>query len=57
MDGQSAMRSGKPPSVQELVAQADNFTFNANIPLRHWIRTAETLCQEVNFSLCGFVAL
>ncbi|TQV92965.1 endosome-associated ubiquitin isopeptidase (AmsH) [Cordyceps javanica] len=51
MDASSVMRPGKPPSIQELVAQAENFAFNVNIPLRHWIRTAETLCQEAAFAM------
>ncbi|KAJ3488278.1 hypothetical protein NLG97_g6225 [Lecanicillium saksenae] len=51
MDTASAMRPGRPPSIQELVAQAENFAFNVNIPLRHWIRTAETLCQEAAFAM------
>jgi hypothetical protein len=51
MDASSTMRPGRPPSIQELVSQAENFAFNVNIPLRHWIRTAETLCQEVSFPI------
>lgn len=47
MDLRSAMRPGQPPTVKDLVAQAENFVFNANIPLKHWIRAAETLYQEV----------
>jgi hypothetical protein len=44
----SAMRPVRPQSVKELVAQAENFTFNNNIPLKHWTRAAETLYQEVS---------
>ncbi|KAM3447925.1 hypothetical protein MY3296_008253 [Beauveria thailandica] len=51
MDVSSTMRPGRPPSIQELVAHAENFAFNVNIPLRHWIRTAETLCQEAAFAM------
>jgi STAM-binding protein len=47
MDLRSVMRPGQPPTVKELVAQAENFVFNTNIPLKHWIRAAETLYQEV----------
>lgn len=47
MASQPTIRPGKPPTVKELVAQAEKFTFNVNIPLKHWIRAAETLCQEV----------
>lgn len=47
MDARSATRPARPQTVKELVAQAENFTFNINIPLKHWIRAAETLYQEV----------
>lgn len=33
--------------MKELVTQAENFHFNANISLKHWLRAAETLYQEV----------
>jgi hypothetical protein len=41
------MRPTRPQTVKELVAQAENFSFNMNIPFKHWIRAAETLYQEV----------
>lgn len=41
------MRPTKPPTVAQLAAQGENFAFNANIPLKHWMRAAETLYQEV----------
>lgn len=41
------MGASRPQSVKELVAQAESFTFNANIAARYWIRAAETLYQEV----------
>ena len=41
------MRPGQPPTVKELVAQAEDFVFNTNIELKYWIRAAETLYQEV----------
>jgi len=51
MDGRVAMRPSRPQSVSELVAQAESFSFNNNIPLRHWTRAAETLYQEASFAL------
>ncbi|QLI66704.1 AMSH-like protease sst2 [Metarhizium brunneum] len=51
MDAGSGMRPTRPQSVKELVAQAENFTFNANIPFKHWTRAAETLYQEASFAL------
>lgn len=45
------MRPARPQSVKELVAQAENFSFNVNIPVKHWTRAAETLYQEVCTSL------
>lgn len=47
MNARSGMRPSRPQSVKELVAQAENFSFNANIPFKHWTRAAETLYQEV----------
>lgn len=47
MDLRSVMRPGQPPTVKELVAQAEDFVFNTNIELKYWIRAAETLYQEV----------
>jgi STAM-binding protein len=47
MDSRIAMRPTRPQTVKELVAQAENFKFNTNIPVKHWIRAAETLYQEV----------
>ncbi|KHN97327.1 Mov34/MPN/PAD-1 [Metarhizium album ARSEF 1941] len=43
----SGTRPARPQSVKELVAQAENFTFNVNIPFKHWTRAVETLYQEV----------
>jgi STAM-binding protein len=42
------MAPARPQSVKELVAQAENFAFNVNIAMKHWIRAADTLYQEVN---------
>lgn len=41
------MQPSRPQTVPELVKQAEDWTFNTNIPLKHWIRTAEILLQEV----------
>lgn len=41
------MAPARPQSVKELVAQAENFAFNVNIAMKHWIRAADTLYQEV----------
>lgn len=45
------MPPSRPLKVSELVAQAEEFSFNPNIPLKHWTRAAETLYQEANFAL------
>lgn len=42
------MQPSRPQSVAELVAQGENFSFNTNIPLKHWTRAAETLFREVS---------
>ncbi|PHH87665.1 hypothetical protein CDD83_8575 [Cordyceps sp. RAO-2017] len=44
-------RPSRPPTISALVAQAENFTFNANIPFKHWVRAAETLHQEASFAM------
>ncbi|OBS22489.1 hypothetical protein FPOA_08826 [Fusarium poae] len=51
MDSRIAMRPTRPQTVKELVAQAENFDFNINIPFKHWIRAAETLYQEASFAV------
>ncbi|KAH7322626.1 hypothetical protein B0I35DRAFT_407089 [Stachybotrys elegans] len=47
----SSMMPSRPQSIQELVKQAENYTFNANVPLKYWTRAAETLFQEASFAL------
>ncbi|CAF3588361.1 hypothetical protein SNK05_012866 [Fusarium graminearum] len=51
MDSRIAMRPTRPQTVKELVAQAENFSFNMNIPFKHWMRAAETLYQEASFAV------
>ncbi|KAF4453270.1 hypothetical protein F53441_4000 [Fusarium austroafricanum] len=51
MDSRIAMRPTRPQTVKELVAQAENFNFNTNIPVKHWTRAAETLYQEASFAV------
>ncbi|KAG5925925.1 hypothetical protein E4U42_003805 [Claviceps africana] len=51
MESRSITRPTRPQSVKELVAQAENFNFNTNIPFKHWTRAAETLYQEAAFAL------
>ncbi|RMJ18892.1 hypothetical protein CDV36_001434 [Fusarium kuroshium] len=46
-----SMRPARPQTVKELVAQAENFNFNANIPVKHWTRAAETLYKEAGFAV------
>ncbi|KAI0150558.1 hypothetical protein GGR57DRAFT_185932 [Xylariaceae sp. FL1272] len=42
---------GRPLSVKEISERADNYQWNANIPLKTWLRTAQTLYQEGNIYL------
>ncbi|UKZ50055.1 hypothetical protein TrVGV298_004310 [Trichoderma virens] len=51
METRSSMAAGRPQSIKELVAQAENFAFNVNIAMKHWIRAADTLYQEASFAL------
>lgn len=47
MEAHPGMAPGRPQSIKELVVQAENFAFNVNIAMKHWIRAADTLYQEV----------
>ncbi|TFB06850.1 AMSH-like protease sst2 [Trichoderma ghanense] len=51
MEARPSMTPSRPQSIKELVAQAENFVFNVNIAMKHWIRTADTLYQEASFAL------
>ncbi|UKZ67524.1 uncharacterized protein TrAtP1_008681 [Trichoderma atroviride] len=51
MEARPSMAPARPQSVKELVAQAENFAFNVNIAMKHWIRAADTLYQEASFAL------
>ncbi|PTB69044.1 hypothetical protein BBK36DRAFT_1192915 [Trichoderma citrinoviride] len=51
MEARPNMTPSRPQSIEELVAQAENFVFNVNIAMKHWIRTADTLYQEASFAL------
>jgi len=35
-------------SVKEISAKAVEYEFNQNIPLKYWLRTADTLLREVS---------
>lgn len=35
-------------SVQEISKKAGDFDFNDSIPLKYWLRTADTLLREVS---------
>jgi hypothetical protein len=37
----------RPFSVKELSERAQAFEWNANIPFKYWLHTAQTLKQEV----------
>ena len=37
----------KPMNVKEIVTKAQAFEFNPQIPLKYWLRTADTLLREV----------
>lgn len=47
MEARPSMAAGRPQSIKELVTQAESFAFNVNIAMKHWIRAADTLYQEV----------
>ncbi|KAF2738267.1 STAM binding protein [Polyplosphaeria fusca] len=37
---------GAPLSIEDVVQQANNFEYNVHIPLRYWLRTADTMQKE-----------
>lgn len=37
----------RPLSVKEISDEANHFTYNNVIPLKHWLRAADTLFREV----------
>lgn len=39
---------GRPLSVKEISERAQSFEWNANIPFKHWMRTTQTLQQQVS---------
>ncbi|KFA70610.1 hypothetical protein S40285_04687 [Stachybotrys chlorohalonatus IBT 40285] len=45
------MALARPQTITELIAQAENYQFNTNVPLKYWTRAAETLYQEASFAL------
>jgi STAM-binding protein len=38
----------QPMSVKEITTKADDFYFDTAVPLKFWLRTADTLFREVN---------
>lgn len=47
MERGAPARPARSQSIESLVAQAENFHFNPNIPFKHWTRAADRLHQEV----------
>ncbi|KAI0973647.1 hypothetical protein F4678DRAFT_406774 [Xylaria arbuscula] len=42
---------GRPLTVKEISERAQSFVWNVNIPLKHWLRTTQTLQQEAEMYL------
>lgn len=42
----ASFRLSEPLSVEEIVHQASNFDFNQMVPVRYWLRTADTIQKE-----------
>ncbi|PKS04938.1 hypothetical protein jhhlp_008304 [Lomentospora prolificans] len=40
-----------PKSIKEITDQAENFSFNINIPFKYWIQSCKTLRQEASFAM------
>lgn len=37
----------QPMNVKDITVKAEDFHFDANIPLKYWLRTANAIIQEV----------
>ena len=44
----------KPMSITEITKRAEEFEYNPFVPLRYWLRTADTLLKEVTSFLSTF---
>ncbi|KAI0555025.1 hypothetical protein F4679DRAFT_525784 [Xylaria curta] len=42
---------GRPLSVKEISARAEDFEWNVNIPFKHWLRTSQLLQQQADMYL------
>lgn len=38
----------RPMSVKEISDEANKFIYNINIPLKHWLRAADSLLKQVS---------
>jgi hypothetical protein len=47
MNGSNTALPGRPMSIEEISEKANEFFWNPTIPLKYWLRAAETLSQEV----------
>ena len=48
-DGTVGPYRAPPMSIKEIADKAVDFDYNPLIPLRYWLRTADTLLKEVCF--------
>lgn len=47
----SLIQIARPMTTAEIAAKAQDFEFNPFIAMKYWLRTADTLLREVNFSM------
>ncbi len=47
MDDYVRQVASKPMNVEQIVKKAQDFDYNPLIPLKYWLRTADTLLKEV----------
>lgn len=45
------MSAEKPLSIAELTRRAEDFEYTPFVPLRYWLRTADTLLKEVRLPI------
>lgn len=43
---------GVPKSVAEITKDASDYEFNALVPLKYWVRTADAITKQVRSNLC-----
>jgi hypothetical protein len=55
--GTSRQLPAQPLSIKELTRRAEDIEYDPSIPLKYWLRSADTLLKEVSYSCYKFARL